>query len=135
LPPQQAQQHAQQQQQVRLIMTGMLAKTFLQVKWFHERLKLGENAGANAGVKLRLLRTDAPDDMRYKSERRDSSTARPDRRSENDLREKQMSGRCAQNDEVPRGVRSGGRILRKNIAPRSGWILLTGERSGEIPRS
>jgi hypothetical protein len=30
-------------------MTGMLAKTFLQVKWFHERLKLGENAGANAG--------------------------------------------------------------------------------------
>jgi hypothetical protein len=47
-------------------MTGMLAKTFLQVKWFHERLKLGENAGANAGVKLRLLRTDAPDDMRPK---------------------------------------------------------------------
>jgi hypothetical protein len=31
-PPQQAQQHARQQQQVRLIMTGMLAKTFLQVK-------------------------------------------------------------------------------------------------------
>jgi hypothetical protein len=32
LPPQQAQQHAQQQQQVRLIMTGMLANPFLQVK-------------------------------------------------------------------------------------------------------
>jgi hypothetical protein len=50
LPPQQAQQHAQQQQQVRLIMTGMLANPFLQVKWFHERLKLGEKAGANVGV-------------------------------------------------------------------------------------
>ena len=50
LPPQQAQQHARQQQQVRLIMTGMLAKTFLQVKWFHEKLKLGEKAGANVGV-------------------------------------------------------------------------------------
>jgi hypothetical protein len=50
LPPQQAQQHAQQQQQVRLIMTGMLANPFLQVKWFYERLELGEKAGANVGV-------------------------------------------------------------------------------------
>jgi len=74
------------------------------------RLKLRENVDANVGVKLRPMMIEAPDDEVAKSERFFDCASRPEIGERSP--EEQMSGRCAQNDDVSQG-RSGGRILRK----------------------
>jgi hypothetical protein len=93
----------------------MLANPFLQVKWFQARLKLREKADAKVGVKLRPMRIKAPDDEVAKSERFFDCTSRPEVGERSP--EKQMSGRCAQNDEASQG----------DIDLAKSW--------GEIPRS